>query len=87
MKNEHQIKEPRFITVRYEVFLAAEGLKAESAALGVPEFNIAEREREAALTAGNRTTAAFWCEVWQYWMQRECLPKGTVVVIGTLSKG
>jgi hypothetical protein len=87
VKDEHGIDEPRWITVRYEVFLAAEALKDEAAALGIPEFTLAEREREAALAAGNSTTAALWSEVWHYWMERECLPGRTVIVIGSLTKG
>ena len=69
------------VVVKRAAYDAGMKLEAEERAGKGTAFTIAEDKAAACREAGDETGAAFWTEVYQYTMTRECVAAGTETII------
>jgi hypothetical protein len=69
------------VVVRRAAYDAGMKLEAEEKAGKGTAFTIAEDKATACREAGDTAGAAFWTEVYQYTMTRECVDAGTETII------
>ena len=69
------------VVVRRAAYDAGMKLVAEEKAGKGTAFTIAEDKATACREAGDTAWAAFWTEVYQYTMTRECVDAGTETII------
>src|SRR5579862_2582899 len=70
------------VVVRRPVYDAGMKLEAEvDAGADGPAFSNAEDKATACREAGDEPGAAFWTEVYQFTMTRECVDAGTEVIV------
>lgn len=73
------------VVVKRAAYDAGMKLEAEEKAGKGTAFMIAEDKAAECREAGDETGAAFWTEVYQFTMTRECVDAGTEIII--LEKG
>lgn len=69
------------IVVRRTIYDAGMKLEAEEREGKGTAFTIAEDKASQCREAGDETGAAFWTEVYQFTMTRECVDEGTEIII------
>ena len=69
------------VVVKRAAYDAGMKLEAEEKAGKGTAFTIAEDKATACREAGDTAGAAFWTEVYQYTMTRECVDAGTETII------
>jgi hypothetical protein len=79
MADDDPDQEP--VVVKRAAYDAGMKLEAEERAGKGTAFTIAEDKAAACREAGDEKGAAFWTEVYQYTMTRECVDAGTEIII------
>jgi hypothetical protein len=69
------------VVVKRAAYDAGMKLEAEEKAGKGTAFTIAEDKAASCRQAGDNSGAAFWNEVYQYTMTRECVDAGTEIII------
>jgi len=78
---DNDTREEGPVVVRRAAYDAGMKLEAEEKAGKGTAFMIAEDKAAACREAGDEPGAAFWTEVYQFTMTRECVDAGTEVIV------